>query len=400
MYLTSSFSIKRCNSQNNLFGQVSKCRKNFQIDINHVYKINKPSIIESNMVKNKKGPRNTGLPPGTLVYIGEKKTEKTHISIMDYDKDSLQEVTAKTPEECYPFKETPTVTWININGLHEIDVIEKVGRHFNLHPLVLEDILNTHQRPKMEDFDDYLVIILKMFTLKDGGGIEAEQISIVLGFNFVLSFQEKEGDIFNNIRERIRSGKGRIKRMASDYLAYALVDTIVDQYFVILENLGERIEAIEEGLINDSGPEILHSIHELKGVMIHLRKSVWPLREVVNKFERSESRLIRESTTPFLRDVYDHTIQTIDTIETYRDMLSGMLDLYLSSVSNRMNEVMKVLTIIATIFIPLTFITGIYGMNFVNIPELGWRWGYPLVLIIMALIGLSMGLFFKRKKWF
>jgi magnesium transporter len=351
------------------------------------------------MVKSKKGPGDTGLPPGTLVHIGEKTTEKTKISIIDYDKDSFKELTVETPEECYHFKDTPTVTWIDINGLHEIDIIEKVGKHFNLHPLVLEDILNTRQRPKMEDFDDYLVIILKMFTVNEGGGINSEQISIVLGSNFVLSFQEKEGDVFNNIRERIRNRKGRITRMGSDYLAYSLVDTIVDQYFVILEGLGERVEAIEESLINDSSPEILHSIHELKGVMIQLRKSVWPLREVVNKFERSESPLIKESTKPFLRDVYDHTIQTIDTIETYRDMLSGMLDLYLSSVSNKMNEVMKVLTIIATIFIPLTFITGIYGMNFVYMPELGWRWGYPIVLIFMALIGLSLGFFFKRKKW-
>jgi magnesium transporter len=215
----------------------------------------------------------------------------------------------------------------------------------------------------------------------------------------VLSFQEKEGEVFNNILERLRNGKRRIRKMKSDYLAYALVDAIVDQYFVVLEGLGEKIESIEEDLINDPRPETLHSIHKLKRVMIQLRKSVWPLREVVNKFERSESQLIKESTTPFLRDVYDHTIQTIDTIETYRDMLSGMLDLYLSSISNRMNEVMKVLTIIATIFIPLTFITGIYGMNFSYMPELGMRWGYPAVLIVMALIGVTMLVYFRRKRW-
>jgi magnesium transporter len=351
------------------------------------------------MVKHKKGPKDVGLPPGTLIHVGEKKSESTKISIIDYDEAQIQEVDAKSAEECFPYKDKPTVTWIKIDGLHEIDVIEKIGRHFELHPLVLEDILNTGQRPKIEEFEDYIVIIIKMFILEPEGMVDAEQISIVLGPNFVLSFQEKEGDVFNNILERLKKGKGRIRKMKSDYLAYALVDTVVDQYFVILEGLGEKIESIEENLLNDPGPETLHSIHELKRVMIQLRRSVWPLREVVNKFERSESQLINDSTKPFLRDVYDHTIQTIDTIETYRDMLSGMLDLYLSSISNRMNEVMKVLTIIATIFIPLTFITGIYGMNFQYMPELGMRWGYPMVLIIMALIGVTMLVYFRRKRW-
>ncbi len=351
------------------------------------------------MVKHKKGPKDAGLPPGTLIHVGEKKTETTKISIIDYDEVHIQERMVESAEECFPYKDRPTVTWIKIDGLHEIDVIEKIGRHFELHPLVLEDILNTGQRPKIEEFEDYIVIIIKMFILEQKGRIDAEQISIVLGPNFVLSFQEKEGDVFNNILERLKKGKGRIRKMKSDYLAYTLVDTVVDQYFVILEGLGEKIESIEEDLLNNPGPETLHPIHELKRMMIQLRRSVWPLREVVNRFERSESQLINESTKPFLRDVYDHTIQAIDTIETYRDMLSGMLDLYISSVSNRINEVMKVLTIIATIFIPLTFITGIYGMNFKYMPELGMRWGYPAILIVMALISVTMLVYFRRKRW-
>ncbi len=352
------------------------------------------------MEKTKKGPRDVGLPPGTLVHVGEKKTEKTKISIIDYDESQVQEAEAKSAEECFPFKDKNTTTWINIFGLHEIDVIEKIGRHFELHPLVLEDILNTRQRPKIEDFEDYIFMVLKMLYFdEEEYEIMAEQVSIILGPNFVLSFQEKEGDVFNAVRERIRNGKGRIRKRGPDYLAYALLDAVVDHYFIILENLGGEIEGLEEDLLGEPSTETMQDIHELKREMIHFRRSVWPLREIVNRFERSESPLIKDSTTPFLRDVYDHTIQAIDTIETYRDMLSGMLDLYLSSVSNRMNEVMKVLTIIATIFIPLTFIAGIYGMNFAYMPELGMRWGYPAVLTVMVLIGVTMAFYFKRKRW-
>ncbi|GBE18274.1 magnesium transport protein CorA [archaeon BMS3Abin16] len=240
------------------------------------------------MVKHKKGPKDVGLPPGTLIHVGEKKTETTEISIIDYDEVHIQERRVESAEECFPYKDKPTVTWIKIDGLPEIDVIEKIGRHFDLHPLVLEDILNTGQRPKIEEFEDYIVIIIKMFILEQEGRIDAEQISIVLGPNFVLSFQEKAGDVFNNILERLRNGKGRIRNLKSDYLAYALVDTVVDQYFVILEGLGEKIESIEEDLLNYPGPKTLHPIHELKRVMIQLRRSVWPLREVVNNFERSD----------------------------------------------------------------------------------------------------------------
>jgi magnesium transporter len=264
----------------------------------------------------------------------------------------------------------------------------------------LEDILNTDQRPKMEDYGEYIYIVLRDLDYSDKSNeIEGEQISLIVGSNFVFSFQEREGDTFDPIRDRIRNNKGRIRKMGADYLAYALLDSIVDNYFIILERLGEKIEWLEEKLVTDPARETLQTIHHLKRELLFLRKGVWPLREVINSLARGESSLVTEPARVYLRDVYDHTIQTIDTIETYRDMVSGMLDIYLSSVSNRLNSVMKVLTIIATIFMPLTFLAGVYGMNFKFMPELEWRWGYPLVWLIMAGIGVSMLIYFRKKKW-
>lgn len=348
----------------------------------------------------KKRSKKAGLPPGTLVHIGERKTEKIKITIMDYDETQFQVRETETLEECYPFKDRPTIIWINIDGIHEIETLEKLGDCFGLHPLTLEDILNTDQRPKIEDYGEYIFIVLKMLYPDDETGeILAEQVSLVLGKNFVISFQEREGDIFNSVRERVRSGKGRIRKMGADYLVYSLLDSIVDNYFIILEKLGERIELLEEKLITNPVPETINLIHKLKREMIFLRRSVWPLREVIGSIERGESSLIKGSTNIYLRDVYDHTIQVIDTIETFRDILSGMLDIYLSSVSNRLNAVMKVLTIIATIFMPLTFIAGIYGMNFKYMPELEWRLGYPVILLTMVSIGVLMLVSFRKKKW-
>ena len=319
---------------------------------------------------------------------------------MDYDETQFQVRETETLEECYPFKDRPTIIWINIDGIHEIETLEKLGDCFGLHPLTLEDILNTDQRPKIEDYGEYIFIVLKMLYPDDETGeILAEQVSLVLGKNFVISFQEREGDIFNSVRERIRNGKGRIRKMGADYLVYSLLDSIVDNYFIILEKLGERIELLEEKLITKPVPETINLIHKLKREMIFLRRSVWPLREVIGSIERGESSLIKGSTNIYLRDVYDHTIQVIDTIETFRDILSGMLDIYLSSVSNRLNAVMKVLTIIATIFMPLTFIAGIYGMNFKYMPELDWRFGYPVILLAMVSIGVLMLVSFRKKKW-
>ena len=348
----------------------------------------------------KKISKKTGLPPGTLIHVGEKMTEKVRIRVMDYDEENSEEKDLEKIEECFPYLKRSTITWINIDGLHEVHVIDKIGKHFDLHPLALEDILHTEERPKMEDFEDYLFITLKMISYDNQmNQVNAEQFSLVLGTNYLISFQEKEGEVFNQIRERIRKKTGRIRKMGADYLAYAIIDAIVDNYFVVLEKLGEKIESIEESLISDPDPDTLNEIHHLKRELIFLRKSVWPLREMINGMERLESDLILDRTTVFLRDVYDHTIQVIDIIETFRDMASGMLDVYLSSVSNRMNEVMKVLTIIATIFIPLTFISGVYGMNFKYMPELEWHWGYPLIMFIMAILAIFMLFYFRKKRW-
>jgi magnesium transporter len=341
-----------------------------------------------------------GLPPGTLVHIGEKKAEEVKITIIDYDQSNFEEREVENVEECLPFKDKPTVTWINVDGLHEVEVVEKMGNAFGIHPLVLEDILHTGQRPKMEDFGDYLFIVLKMlYHDKEVDEIIGEQVSLILGPSYVISFQEREGDVFDQIRERIRNGKGRIRKVGADYLAYTLVDGIVDHYFVILEEFGEKIESLEDELVTNPSSETLQTIHTLKRDLIFYRRSVWPLREVINRLERGELQLMTETTGIYLRDVYDHTIQVVETIETYRDMVAGMLDIYLSSLSNRMNQVMKVLTIIATIFIPLTFIAGIYGMNFKFMPELEWHWGYPASLLVMLLVVGVMLVYFKRKRW-
>lgn len=348
----------------------------------------------------RRASKKPGLPPGTLVYTGKERVDKASISLIDYDEAQLQEKEIEAIEECFPFKDTPAVTWINIDGVHETDLIEKLGSHFDLHPLIMEDIVNTQQRPKMEDSGSYIFIVLRMLRYDEKDNeIKSEQISLVLGANFVISFQESKGDVFEPVRERIRKGKGRIRKLGSDYLAYALVDAVVDNYFIAMEKLGEIIEDTEDHLVQKPTPEILQTIHNMKGEAITLRKSVWPLREVISNMTRAETPLIRDEVNIYLRDVYDHTIQVIDTIESFRDMVSGMLDIYLSSISNKMNEVMKVLTIFASIFIPLTFIAGVYGMNFAFMPELDWRWGYPAILIFMALAGISMLFYFRRKKW-
>ena len=344
--------------------------------------------------------KQAGLVPGTLVHIGEKKTEITKITVFDYNAENFHEKVVEKVEDIFPFKDNPTVTWVNVDGVHETSVIEKIGKHFELHPLVQEDIVNTGQRPKFEDFEKYIFISLKMLYCSDKEGeIIIEQVSLVVGTNFVLSFQEREGDVFNPIRERIRRSKGRIRKMGPGYLTYALMDAVVDNYFSILESFGEDMEKLEEDLAVNPRFEVLQTIHKLKRDAILLRKSVWPLREMISGLQRGESPLIKEDTTIYFRDVYDHTIQIIDTIEAFRDMVSGLLDIYLSSVSNKMNEIMKVLTIFAAIFIPLTFFAGIYGMNFKYMPELEWHWGYFAVLGLMAMIGISMLFYFKRKKW-
>lgn len=350
----------------------------------------------------KKISKTAGHLPGELVYVGRKSSdkEKVKISVIDYDDKNFLEKEITNIEEIFPLKDTHTVSWINIDGLTQLDIIEKIGANFDMHPLTLEDIVNTGQRPKYEDFDKYIFVVLKMLTFDEvKKEIISEQVSLVFGNNFVISFQEKVGDVFDSIRARIFNDKGRIRKMGADYLAYSLLDAVVDNYFSILEKIDDKIESMEEQLIVNPTPQTLQAIHNLKRDIIYLRKSVWPLREVVNSLDRGESSFIKKETHVFLRDLYEHTIQVIDTIETFKDMVSGMLDIYLSSVSNRMNEVMKVLTIFAAIFIPLTFIAGIYGMNFEFMPELKWKGGYFVLLGIMFVLGVGMLIYFKRKKW-
>ncbi len=354
----------------------------------------------------KRRSEKAGLPPGEAVYVGE-GTGEVLLTIIDYGPDAYTTKVAGSVEECALYRERPGTTWINVDGLHEVPIIEHIGECFGIHPLTVEDILNTEQRPKMDVSEDYIYVVVNMLTYDRGSKeIESEQMSMILGRNFVLTFQEKKGDIFDVVRDRLRTNKGRIRKEGADYLAYSLLDTIIDNYFKVLEDIGEDIEDVEEEVVANPDKETIQSIHFLKREIIYLRRSVWPLREITGRLERGESNLVRPSTSVYLRDLYDHTVQVVETVETYRDLISGMLDIYLSSVSNRLNEVMKVLTIFAAIFIPLTFIAGVYGMNFktdaspLNMPELGMYYGYPMALGLMLVVALVMLALFKKKKWF
>lgn len=344
--------------------------------------------------------KKSGLPPGTAVFVGEQKQEMVDISILHYSREHIEEIHNAGIDDCMRLRDSAGILWINVNGIHDVKVIQTLANFFGLHPLTTEDISNTHQRPKVEVFDEYILFVLKMLTYDDEKNtIENENVSLILGQNFVISFQERSGDVLDQLRQRVRSGKGKIRSAGADYLVYAIMDGVVDGYFVALEKLGDHIEAIDDEILTVPDARHMNELHRLKREIVFLRKVIWPLRENASTIEKSASELINESTRPFLRDLYDHIIQIIDMVETYRDIIGGMHDTYLSSVSNRMNEVMKVLTIIGTIFIPLTFIAGIYGMNFENMPELKWTWGYFGLLGVMAAIGLVMLGIFKRRKW-
>jgi len=348
----------------------------------------------------KKRVRKVGLPPGTLVYTGNGEEEPVKITIIDYDEEHLQEYEILDCAECLPYRDSPTVTWLNIDSIQNVKVIEEIGRNFSIHLLVLEDLMNVHQRPKMENYDGYSFIVLRMLRFnEDKGKIEDEQLSLIVGSSFVISFQEYEGDVFDPIRTRIREDKGIIRKSKSDYLAYTLIDTIVDNYFVIFEKIEESAEKIEEKLSSRATPESLQEINTLKREIISIRRAIWPLREFLGMISKGDSTLFAESTILYLRDVYDHTIQLIDMADTLREIISDLTNLYLSAVSNRLNEIMKVLTIISTIFIPMTFLAGVYGMNFENMPELKLRLGYPSVLLVMVGIGVVMLIYFRRKRW-
>jgi len=344
----------------------------------------------------RKPSEKSGLPPGSLIHIGEAPSGPVRIRYIHYDESMVAEGECTDPKEA--FEAGGGITWINVDGVHEPAVIDRIGEIAGLHSLTREDIVTTIQRPKVDDFGEYVYIVVRMIRMADGE-IRSEQVSIVLMPHMVISFQEREGDVFDSIRERIRAGKGRIRKGGSGYLAYALMDAVVDGYYGVFEEIGEEIEVLEEAVVSQPDPAVLHRVYRLKRELIAIRKTIWPLREVVSTLERGDSDLLGDDLGIYLRDVYDHTIQMVDTVETYRDSLTGMVDIYLSSISNRMNEVMKVLTIIATIFIPLTFIAGVYGMNFAMMPELAHPMGYPLALTAMALIAAGEVIYFWKRGW-
>lgn len=342
------------------------------------------------------------LPPSPQPPGADRCDDKPKITVIDYDESHYQEIEVKSVEECFIFKGRPSVTWININCLHQVDILDKLGACYGFHPLVLEDILSD-QRPKVEDYDDYIFIVLKMLYYIDRAdeAISADQVSIILGPNYVVSFMEKETDVFCRIRERLRTAKGKIRKSGADYLAYSMMDAVVDNYFIILEMLGGRFEDLEDALVADPGPEDLPEIYNLKRDMLFLRKSVWPLREAVSAIQRTDSPLVTDSTKIYLRDVYDHTIQVIENVENYRDMSASLIDIYLSSLSNKLNEVIKVLTVISTIFIPLTFISGVFGMNVQGMVEmLQHSWAFPAIVALMVAVALVMLNYFRRNGWF
>jgi magnesium transporter len=340
-----------------------------------------------------------GMAPGSLVYTGEKGHLPAKITITRYNENNFVEREVAAVTECQ-MADPGEVTWINVNGISQVQNLEAMGKCFKIHPLVLEDILEIGQRPKVEDYDDYLYIVLNSIRpVAEGEELVAEEISLVLGPHYVLSFHEGDGDLFAPVREWLLKAKGRIRKLGAEFLAYSIIDLVVDNYFVELEKFGDQVESLEDEVVARPSPQTLRDVHRFKNDMIMLRKSLWPLREVIARLERRESPLISEPLGNYFRDVYDHTIIAIDTVETYRDILSGMLDIYLSSMSNRLNEIMKVLTIIATIFMPLTFITSLYGMNFKNMPELEWRYGYYVVIGVVVVVAASMLAYFRRKHW-
>jgi magnesium transporter len=353
-----------------------------------------------NMSEEKKITKTVGLPPGTLVHVGEEQSKQVSISMVEYDNENLTQKEITSIDECFPISDTDTIKWINITGLHEVDVIENVGKHLDLHALILEDILNTEQRPKIEDIKNHVFITLKMLTFdEEDYEVDLEQLSIVLGKNYVISFEEKAVNALDILLNRLKKSGTRARFMNADYLAYCMIDIVVDNYFSLLEKINNRIEFLEDELMENPTSDILQDIYELKRELISLKKSIWPLREIIGSLLRLNSSMIQPSTLLYLEDVLDHMRQIMDTVDIYRDVVSGMLDTYRSSVSNKLNDIIKILTIFTSLFIPLTFITGLYGMNFSFMPELNWRFGYYFALSLMILMAIGMLAFFKRKKW-
>lgn len=347
---------------------------------------------------NRQRSKKSFLPPGTVEANLSMETQKVVITVLQFNESFIEEIVINNVAELKDISNSSSVTWINVDGIHNAAVIEKLGTLYQIHPLTMEDIANTDQRPKFEDYDNYVVVMMKM--LYYDSELHNEQLSILLKNNLVITFQESHGgDAFYPIRKRLKEAKGRVRKFGADYLCYALIDAVVDSYFNILEIIGDKIESMDEQLITEPTPDTLNALHTMKREMIFLRKSVWPMRDMVNSLERSENTLIQPTTDVYLRDVHDHVVRVIETVENYRDLINGMMDIYLSSLSNKMNEVMKVLTIISTLFIPVTFIVGVYGMNFDYMPELRSPYGYGATWIVMLIIMGSLLYYFRRKKW-
>ena len=340
-----------------------------------------------------------GQPPGTLIHTGEKLIHEPNITIIDYNQLEYNENESVSWELCTSSDRKDITRWIHIQGIHEVEMIQQIGSNFEIHPLILEDILHTQQRPKAELLSDSIYITVRAFKYDDTKSLDSEQISFLIGNGFLVSFQESGINLFEPIKSRISKELGRIRKSGSDYLAYALLDLIIDQYFVILDVISDRTEEIEDEVIKFPTNEILQEIHILKRNMITLRRNVWPLREIISRLFREDSNLIEDTTHVYLRDLNDHIVQINDLVETYREILTGIMDIYLSSVSNRLNEVMKVLAVISTIFIPLTLFASIYGMNFRVMPELDFPWSYPILLFGMLILGTTLALYFRRKRW-
>lgn len=338
--------------------------------------------------------------PGTITYIGNKKATETNLEVIDYNTENYERFTSTNPEDAFKFEEENKITWVNINGLNQIGEIQKLGKYYELHPLIREDIVNTNQRPKIDEYEGYLFIVAKMLYHNEDGQLANEHLSLVLGKNYVLTFQEAEGDVFEAVRQRITDNKGQIRKRGADYLMFSLLDAVIDSYFSVIEIISDKIEMLEEQLFTaQPNDEITFEIQELKREILRVRRAVFPLREVLSRLEKIDSDLINEKTKNYLRDLYDHILQVSDNIEVYREMAWGLMDMYMTTISNKMNEVMKVLTIMASIFIPLTFIAGIYGTNFEYVPELQWHYSYFVFWGVMIVIFLLMLYYFKRKGW-
>lgn len=348
----------------------------------------------------KKRNQRAGLPPGSLITLRNGSKTPTKISLIEYDPSGIIVKDQASLDECLKYLDTPSITWVNLVGINDTETISKIGSHFGMHPLMLEDIMSVGQRSKIDNYKDHLYIVAQILTFNETTqSVETEQVSVVLGKSYVISFLEEKSSVFNPIRERLLPEKSRIRQRGADYLCYALIDCLVDSYFLIFEKVDEKLETLEEELINTPNPGTPHKIQLTRREIMMLRKSVWPMREVISNFRHSDYPLIQDATKLYIQDVYDHTIQAIDTIESFRDITAGMLDIYMSSMTNRMNEVMKVLTIVSTIFIPLGFLTSLYGMNFVNMPELKYEHGYFMLWGVMILITVGMLLYFRKRKW-